>query len=127
MTRHETTKGKEMKWKVKGIISAERPCELCGNTNLERNVVLENKETGEIKYVGTTCAGYMIYGRKSAKHSRLVTMEANAHEYATKWTEVHGTSEKVLHKIADAIRVHYCPATVWHGELLIGSQMETSN
>ena len=111
-------------FKIKGIISAERPCECCGNKNLEKNVVLERIESGELMYVGTTCAGYLMLGKKTRKNGELVAKEADAHEYAKKWTGIHGTTETVLQKIASAIRVHFCPATVYHGELLIGSEMD---
>jgi hypothetical protein len=122
--RNANTRDEKMAtMKIKGIISAERPCELCGNKQLEKNVVLENADTGELLYVGTTCAGYLVHGKKTAKNSKLIADEAAAIGYAAKWTKVHGNSEGVLQKIASAIRVHFCPATVHHGELLIGSQM----
>ena len=113
-----------MSYKIKGVISAERPCECCGNKNLEKNVVLENNETGELLYVGTTCAGYLVLGKKSSKNTKLIAQEAKAHEYAQKWIAKYGTEDKqILENIASRIRTHYCPATVWHGQLLIGSQM----
>ena len=110
-------------YKIKGIISAERPCECCGNKNLEKNVVLEHKETGELMYVGTTCACYLVRGQKSAKNGKLIELEAKAHEYIAKWTGVHGTEDHVLQKIADAVRVHYCPAWVVDGRVVTESHL----
>jgi len=102
---------------VKGIISAERPCECCGNKNLEKNVVLEDKETGSLMYVGTTCAGYLVRGQKTAKNGKLIELEAKAQDYIAKWTGIHGTSPDVLNKIANGVRVHFCPCWVIDGQI----------
>lgn len=118
-----TTENTTAKYKIKGIISAERPCECCGNRNLEKNVVLENIDSGELLYVGTTCAGYLLLGKKTRKNAQLIEKEARAHEYAEKWIGIYGDSEEILQKIASKIRCHYCPATVYKGKLLIGSEM----
>lgn len=107
-------------YKVKGIVSAERPCECCGNKNLEKNVVLEDSD-GNLMYVGTTCAGYLVRGKKTRKNGQLILDEAKAHEYAAKWIGVHGDSEEVLQKIASAIRTHYCPCWVVKGEIVTES------
>mgnify|MGYP003647992133 FL=1 len=101
---------------IKGIISAERPCECCGNTNLEKNVVLERLENGELMYVGTSCAGELMLGKKTSKNTKRIASEAAAHNYANKWVAKYGSSEDVLQKIASAIRARYCPAhVVWVG------------
>lgn len=105
---------------IKGIISAERPCECCGNNNLEKNVVLESSD-GVLMYVGTSCAGKLVYGKKSSRNTTLVTREADAREYAAKWVAVYGTTDAVLQKIASAIRTRFCPATVQNGAILIGA------
>ena len=110
---------------IKGIISAERPCECCGNRHLEKNVVLQHNETGELKYVGTTCASYLLTGKNNRKESSLIGKEAEAHNYAEKWIGVYGDGQDVLQKIADVIRARFCPATVWNGRLLIGREMRS--
>lgn len=107
------------KYTIKGIVSAERPCECCGNKNLERNVILCD-ESQNLMYVGATCAAYLLHGTKNRKQVKLVENEARARAYADKWTEVYGTSASVLERIADRIRVHYCPAYVSNNTLVIG-------
>lgn len=104
--------------KIKGIISADRPCECCGNTNLEKLVVIE-RDDGSLYYVGSTCAGYVVLGKKSRKNASIVTTYARAHQYAAKWVAVYGTSALVLRKIADAIRVRYCNCSVVGDEIVI--------
>ena len=46
-------------WKVLGISTEQTACDMCGKSELQKVVVMENVETGETKSVGTTCAGYM--------------------------------------------------------------------
>ena len=64
-----------MEYTVKGIISAERACECCGNTNLERNVILAD-ENGDLLYVGSDCAGKLVHGKKTAAHTSRVVKVA---------------------------------------------------
>lgn len=64
-----------MTYTIKGIISAERACECCGNNNLERNVVLAD-ETGRLMYVGSDCAGKLVHGAKKASNTKSVVKEA---------------------------------------------------
>lgn len=117
-----------MGYRIKGINDEESSCCCCGKKGLKRVVWLES-ESGDIAHYGTTCAGLLVYGKKDRKHGERALNEAKAHEYAAKWIGVHGDSEAVLLKIACAIRTRFCPATVWHGRLLIGSEIEawTSN
>jgi hypothetical protein len=56
---------------IKGIISAERPCECCGNTNLTKNVVIDRD--GVLMYVGTSCAAKMMYGNKKSGTQKTVS------------------------------------------------------
>ena len=123
MNETQATTG-DSQMKLKGIISAERPCECCGNNNLEKNVVFE-REDGSLYYVGTTCAGYIVHGKKNRKNGKLVEQEALAHNYAQKWIAKYGTDNpQVMENIVSQIRVRYCPATIVDGRLLIGSEME---
>ena len=43
-------------FRIKAIVDDVNSCECCGKTGLVRTVAIENLETGEIKYFGTTCA-----------------------------------------------------------------------
>lgn len=112
-----------MGYRIKGINDEESSCCCCGKKGLKRVVWLES-EAGDVAHYGTTCAGLLMYGKKDRKHGERALNEAKAHEYAAKWTGVHGSSEAVLQKIAAGIRTHYCAATVVAGELLIGSEIE---
>lgn len=72
-----------MGYTIKGIISAERPCECCGNKNLEKNVVLERD--GELLYVGTSCAAKLMYGNKKSGNVKTVSELAKWAATARKW------------------------------------------
>jgi hypothetical protein len=106
-------------YRLKGIISADRACESCGNTNLKKNVILEDAADGSLLYVGTTCAGYLLLGDKSRKNSALTLDYAKGIEYAAKWTAKLGTAPATLRKIADAVRVRFCPCDVKNGAVVI--------
>jgi len=94
---------------IKGIISADRPCEACGNTNVERLVVLEN-DNGELVRVGSTCAGYMLLGKKNRKNGSIVLDKAKAAQLAVDLMDKHGTEPAMLKRIAQAVwnRHGYC-------------------
>ena len=76
-----------MSYTIKGIISAERACECCGNNRLERNVVLSD-ESGELMYVGSDCAGKLVHGIKKASNTKSVVKEA---EFISKCRELLAT------------------------------------
>ena len=85
MTTTQSTNGANtMEYKIKGIISAERACECCGNNRLERNVVLAD-ENGELMYVGSDCAGKLVHGAKKASNTKAVVKEA---EFVSKCREL---------------------------------------
>ena len=44
------------KFRILAIVDDVNACECCGKSDLLRTVAIENSETGEIKYFGTTCA-----------------------------------------------------------------------
>jgi ribosome-binding protein aMBF1 (putative translation factor) len=96
--------------KIKGIVSADRPCELCGNTRVERLVVIE-KDDGSMIRVGSTCAGYMIHGKKSRKNGEAVNVKARAAQLAADLMDKHGTDSATLRKIARAVFNRYGFAT----------------
>lgn len=79
-------------YKIKGIVSAERACECCGNNNLERNVVLAD-EAGRLMYVGSDCAGKLVHGVKKAGNTKLVVKEAEFVSKCKKLLESHAASE----------------------------------
>lgn len=68
-------------YKVLGVVSAERACECCGNSNLERNVVLADS-AGQLLYVGSDCAGKLVHGKKSASNGKAVLKVAEAMQKA---------------------------------------------
>lgn len=44
------------RFQVIGISDEVLACDCCGKTNLKRTVVIQDNETSEVKYFGTTCA-----------------------------------------------------------------------
>jgi hypothetical protein len=44
------------RFRILAIVDDVNACECCGRSELLRTVAIENTETGEIKYFGTTCA-----------------------------------------------------------------------
>ncbi len=95
-------------YKIKSIISAERACEVCGNTNLERNVILVN-ENGDLLYVGSDCAGKLVHGRKTASHTKRVVKVAEvmkrAAELLAKGQSIQDVESYVWTRLGDAT---YC-------------------
>ncbi len=83
-----------MAYKILGIVSAERACECCGNSNLERNVVLEG-EDGLVLYVGSDCAGKMVYGKKTASNGRGVAKTAEVMQKAAELLAAGSERKKV--------------------------------
>ena len=81
-------------YKVLGVVSAERACECCGNRNLERNVVLQ-KESGELLYVGSDCAGKLVHGKKSASNGKAVLKVANVMQKAAEFLAAGHARTKV--------------------------------
>ncbi len=79
---------------VKGIISAERPCECCGNSNLQKNVVIERD--GVLMYVGTSCAAKMIYGNQKPGTQKTVSELAKWVSIAQKWFSCGHSFDVVL-------------------------------
>jgi len=108
-------------FRIEGIISADRACECCGNSNLKKNVILEDVADGSLLYVGTTCAGYLLLGDKTRKSAEVIESHARAIEYARKWIGIHGRAPRVLRKIADAIRVRFCDCEVIDGDIVVAS------
>lgn len=43
-------------FRILGITEEINACQCCGKTNLQKTVAIENLETGEIGYFGTSCA-----------------------------------------------------------------------
>ena len=82
----DDTKGEVMEYKILGINDDQDWCDLCGKTRLKRVVWLESEE-GEILAVGTDCAGKLLYGRKSAKNTKMAKDEASAIQAAKDWLE----------------------------------------
>ena len=74
-TQHKT-KGETMAatYTVKATISAERPCEHCGNNRLEKNVILTDTRDGSTLYVGTDCAAQLLYGKKTAANRKATEL-----------------------------------------------------
>lgn len=81
-------------YRVLGIVSAERACECCGNSNLERNVILCN-ESGEKLYVGSDCAAQLLYGRKSKGNSQSVVKLATVAQKACEFLAAGSDRKKV--------------------------------
>lgn len=72
MTTTATNNGAEnMTYQVLGTISAERPCDCCGNTQLEKSVVLKDTD-GQITHVGCDCACKLLNGRKGKGRKYLL-------------------------------------------------------
>lgn len=109
-TTHESSK---MNYTIKGIISAERPCECCGNNRLEKNVVLANQH-GELLYVGSDCAGKLLNGRKGKGSSRIVKV-ATVMEAAYSLPSAKAAENFVWNRLGDMnyvsqVREHFAGA-----------------
>lgn len=50
------------RFKILAIVDDVNSCECCGKTGLLRTVAIEDSETGDVKYFGTTCALQPIKG-----------------------------------------------------------------
>ena len=111
-------------FRIKGIISADRACESCGNTNLKKNVILEDVADGSLLYVGTTCAGYLLLGDKTRKNASIALDYANGAAYAAKWTAIHGTAPATLRLIAEGTRARFCPCEVVDGAVVVNDIRE---
>ena len=79
---------------IKGIISAERPCECCGNKKLEKNVILERD--GELMYVGTSCAANLVYGNKKSGTQKNISELAKWASIGQKWIDSGHSFDVVL-------------------------------
>lgn len=62
-------------FKILGITDEITNCDCCGRSNLKCTVALES-ETGDIVHYGRDCAGKAIYGRKSAKNTKVTEDKA---------------------------------------------------
>jgi hypothetical protein len=96
---------------IKGIISAERACECCGNAQLERNVVLAD-ESGSLIYVGSDCAGKLVHGAKKAANTKLVVKEA---EFTNRCIELLATYSAA--EVKEYIRRRTCNGQVYLNRL----------
>jgi len=79
-------------WRVRGISTEQTACDMCGKSELQKVVVMENVETGETKSVGTTCAGYMnsSVSKKSTSYLfKLTTMVA-------KWQQTGFSTKEII-------------------------------
>lgn len=61
-----------LQFKILAIVDDVNACDCCGKSNLQKTVAIENSETGEVKYFGTTCAlqpvkGFGIEKKEMAK------------------------------------------------------------
>ncbi len=88
-----------MKYTVKGVGSETDTCEHCGKTNLKKVVWLsqldaDGNEAGTIA-VGTTCAGVLLYGRKSKQNGETSWILARAARLAKIWAERGFTLEEI--------------------------------
>jgi len=106
--------------RIKGIISADRPCELCGNTNVERLVVIENDD-GSLIRIGADCASQMMTGKRNRKAAKAIASKARAAQLATDLVEKHGTDSATLVRIRDAVFGRYgFPMDIIDGKVVVG-------
>lgn len=50
------------RFQIKAIVDDVNSCDCCGKTGLIRTVAIEDLESGEVKYFGTTCAMQPVKG-----------------------------------------------------------------
>jgi hypothetical protein len=55
------------RFQIKAIVDDVSSCECCGRTGLQRTVAIEDCETGEVRYFGTSCAMQPAKGFKLEK------------------------------------------------------------
>jgi len=105
--------------RILGIISADRPCELCGNTNVERLVVIE-KEDGSIIRVGSDCASFMRTGKRNRKEAANITHKAKAIQLANDLLVKHGTEPAMCSRIQSAVFGRYgVPMDIVNGKVVV--------
>lgn len=63
-------------YNILGVNDDRDYCELCGKTNIARVVWLENKETGQVQHLGTSCAAKLLSGSKKVKNQKIVLRRA---------------------------------------------------
>ncbi len=83
--------------KVLGISDERTTCECCGRTNLKSTVVIENIETHQIVYWGSTCAtkvNRLLKGSIKAAQVQHDT-QAQAKAFILKWLGEGYSPEKV--------------------------------
>ena len=80
-------------FKIAGITDEVTTCGCCGKTNLKKTVVFET-ENGYV-YMGTDCAGMVMFGSKKAKNTKNATEEAQAVQYAKNLLKTY-PADKVL-------------------------------
>lgn len=71
-------------YRVMGTTDITDTCEVCGKKHLKKVVVLRDSEGNDIN-AGTTCASYLMIGRKDKKLSIQLDRQAKAIDSAKRW------------------------------------------
>ena len=103
---NNTTKGKDMTnatYTIKATISAERPCDVCGNNRLERNVILADSRDGSTLYVGADCAAQLVYGKKTAANRKSTERVAATLSLAKELLAAGNDSVRVERMVRDRL------------------------
>ena len=90
-------KGRECK--VLGTVGASRPCDCCGNTILERAIVIE-VEGVDVYEIGCVCAAKNIFG--SGRSSRKVKALAEAADFVARENARHERDQiafRMVHRV----------------------------
>lgn len=75
------------RFRIKAICDDVSSCECCGKTGLKRTVAIEDSESGEIRYFGTTCAMQPVKGFGIEKAEMARSMSAFKTAQSNLWSK----------------------------------------
>lgn len=73
------------RFRILAIVDDVNSCECCGKSGLQRTVAIENCETGEIKYFGTSCAMQPAKGFEIEKREMTLELSKFKHAQGRMW------------------------------------------
>ena len=88
-----TTNTSEKQFRILGLVDWKNECDCCGKENLKKTVALENNETGEVVYYGTTCAA-----------------AANKYRFETEAKKVKSEITRIVKRRADLVNFSFLSA-----------------